>query len=106
MQKKWSELHEKAEKLACDAEVIGRSGDSEAARHLYRQAAAAETEAFHAIPSGLPRTLGVTAVSAVSLWEKAGNSVRATEVAKTAMAMDALPASARRELEIPYGSRT
>ena len=43
----------------------------------YAEAAEIEEKAVDCVPSGLPRTLGILAQSAVSMWMKAGNDERA-----------------------------
>lgn len=45
----------------------------------YAEAAELEEQATLAVGDGLPRTLGILAQSAVSMWMKAGNEERARE---------------------------
>lgn len=68
----WSKWHAESEGLASQAELEIRRRDLVAARALYAKAAEAENQALLAIDPGKPRTLGITAVSAASLWFKAG----------------------------------
>lgn len=67
----WAELHGQSETLAADAELASRAGDSERAKLLYAQAAEWEEQALGTVESSKSRTLGITAVSAVALWNKA-----------------------------------
>jgi len=62
------------------------------------QAATAEMRAFESIGADKPRTLGVTGVSAVSLWYKAGRLDEADQLAHRAAAIGAMPAFAVGEL--------
>lgn len=62
------------------------------------QAATAEMRAFESIGADKPRTLGVTGVSAVSLWYKAGRLDEAEQLAHRAAAIGAMPAFAVGEL--------
>jgi len=67
----WADYHSESERLATEAELAFRSGNIERGVELYRRAAEAETKALDELPSDKPRTIGITAVSAVALWYKA-----------------------------------
>lgn len=73
----WSVLHSESERLAQQAQLALRNGDPERARVLYAEAARAESQALAELDPRKTRTLGVTAVSAVSLWYKAEEYARA-----------------------------
>jgi hypothetical protein len=78
----WSESHKVSEELASAAHIALRGGDSAAAQALFIKAAGAEEEALQQVdPIGKPRTFGITAVSAVALWYKGGELIRAEAVA-------------------------
>src|SRR5438477_8816055 len=87
----WLSRHSKAEALANAGHEAFRKGDSVGAKALFRRSAAAETSAMQALGTGKPRTLGITAVSAVSLLYKAGEFERATEVANEALIRKDMP---------------
>ena len=63
----WLEHHRASEQFAADAEVAARRGDLAGAQTLYARAADAETRALGEIDPMKARTLGISAVSAVSL---------------------------------------
>jgi hypothetical protein len=88
-----------SERLASAAELAFRSGRREEAERLYRDAAAAEAEALSALPPEKQRTLGITAVSAAALWYKARQYREAESVAYRALASNALPEFAVRQLQ-------
>ena len=67
----WAIHHSQSEELASQAEVTLKKGDRESARDLYRRAAEAEERALEALDPSKTRTLGITVVSATSLWCKA-----------------------------------
>ena len=94
----WSSLHRQSETLASDAhDALGR-GDVERAKELFDAAARAEQHALRAVASDRPRTLGITAVSAVALWYKAGKLQEAEELAHQAAVMKNMPPFAVDEL--------
>jgi hypothetical protein len=76
----WSHWHAESEKLASQAQLEARTGDLAAARSTYAKAADAEHKALLAVDESKQRTLGITAVSAASLWFKAGAFDRAAQV--------------------------
>ena len=68
----WNEHHSESEKLASEAELVSRSGNRQEAEQLYAEAAAAEARALADLTPEKQRTIGITAISAVALWYKAG----------------------------------
>jgi hypothetical protein len=94
----WSDLHSKSERLAEAAHQAGRAGNSRLAADLFSQAARSEADALLELGSDKPRTYGVTAVSAVALWYKAGDLQEAERLAYVAAAARQLPAFAAGEI--------
>jgi len=94
----WLTSHTESERFASDAHDAIRRGDMSSATSLFEQAAVAEYAAFQALGSDKPRTLGITAVSAVALWYKAGNLAEAEALAYRAAATKGMPAFALDEL--------
>ena len=95
----WNQHHSRSEKLAADAEVASRSGDARRAEELYRQAAAAEAEAFDHLAIDKLRTRGITAVSAVALSYKARDYVAAARLAHRYLGTSELPPFAETQLQ-------
>ena len=87
----WLQHHERSERLAADAEIAVRRGDVQRAQKLYTQAAKAEELALADVGSGKSRTLGITAVSAVSLYYKAAEFQTAEALACQWLASGHLP---------------
>jgi len=77
----WLALHKTSEALAARAHAALRDGSSDDAEELFRQAAAAEEDALAQLDTSKPRTFGIAAVSAVSLWYKGKNVQRASMLA-------------------------
>jgi hypothetical protein len=77
----WNIYHSQSEQYASQAELAHRHGDEGVATDLYRRAAEAEVRALESLDHSKVRTLGVTAVSAVSLWFKAQKYEQAQVVA-------------------------
>jgi hypothetical protein len=94
----WSEAHSTSERLAEAAHAELRNGNASAAQKLFAEAAQAETEALEALGSSKPRTYGITAVSAASLWFKAGEVLEAARIAEEASAAPNLPEFAAGQL--------
>lgn len=94
----WALLHAESERLAIDAQLAARSGERDRANELYRQAALAESDALSSLDASKPRTRGITAVSAVSLWFKAEDYVAAEQLAHALLADPFLPDFAREDL--------
>ena len=95
----WSELHTQSEKFATEAHLALRSGRSSDARNLYKQAAELEQKALDLLDVTKARTRGITAVSAVALWFKAGEYTLAEQLACSMLADSQIPAFAREELQ-------
>jgi hypothetical protein len=94
----WATLHGESEKFASAAHEAVRLREPERAHDLFKRAAQAEVAALGAIGADKPRTLGVTAVSAVALWYKAGMLEEAALLAHRASAMEVMPAFALHDL--------
>ena len=95
----WNEHHSRSERLAADAAVALKSGNREDGERLYAEAAAAEIAALGALAPGKPKTLGITAVSAVALWYKARRFHEADSTAYRALGSMALPSFAIGQLQ-------
>lgn len=72
----------KVDELRFRAEQAKLAGDESLARELLGQAAKIEEELALLIQPDQPRTLGIFAVSAASLYVKAGDHQNATRVAR------------------------
>jgi hypothetical protein len=94
----WTHHHRESERLASEAEVAARRGDAAASRSLYAQAAQSEVSALSLLGPDKSRTLGITAVSAASLWYHAKNIEEAARVAHYASILPGLPAFAAADL--------
>lgn len=77
----WLQEHRKSEALAAAAHLLVREGAHEDALAKFREAAEAEKRALQSLDQTKSRTLGITGVSAVSLWYKAGDFEQAEELA-------------------------
>jgi hypothetical protein len=95
----WAIHHTQSEELASQAEDALRKGDKARARELYRLSAEAEERALASLDPGKKRTLGITAVSAASLWFKAGEFKQAERLACHWIASDSLPAFAATQMQ-------
>lgn len=87
-----------SEQLAADAEIAARRGESQRAQELYTQAAKAEELALTDIEPAKSRTLGISAVSAVSLYYKAAQFQVAEALAGRWLGSGHLPAFALEQL--------
>ena len=96
----WIEHHERSERLASQAQVAAREGRRDEAQALYARAADAEENAIADLDPSKARTLGISAVSAVSLHYKANQLARAESVAVRWLGFEALPAFARDQLRL------
>lgn len=94
----WLVWHEKSEQLASEAHIVARQGYRDRALELFAEAAEAEHQALLALDVSKKRTLGITAVSAVSLWFKAGHLAQAESTALDWMLSGKLPAFATEQL--------
>ena len=93
------ELHRNAESRMAEAELLEARGDVAEARRLFLQAADAEAAAFEYIPQDRPRTRGIIAVSAVSLYWRANAFDEAIRHAHRYLSLSGLPDAERVELE-------
>lgn len=96
----WAQHHRTSEVLASEATVARRGGDSQLAEQLYARAGAAEEIALSFVSEGKPRTLGITAVSAVSLFFKGAEFERAERLACRLLSSASLPAFAAEEIRL------
>lgn len=94
----WLDHHKVSEARAAEAEVALRDGNRRRAEELYREAADAEKTALADLDATKSRTIGVSAVSAVSLYYKATQYEQAEEVAVQWLASRALPPFAAEQL--------
>jgi hypothetical protein len=91
--------HTRSEGYASQAEELRRQLESDRAAELYRFAAEAEANALDNLDPSKTRTIGITAVSAVSLYFKAQEFWQARKLAHKWLATDLLPLFAVEELE-------
>jgi hypothetical protein len=94
----WLSAHQESEALAAAGHETIRRGDLAQAQGLFRRAAEFEARALEDLDATKPRTLGITAVSAVALWYKAGELKEATRLAHQASAKPGMPDFALQEL--------
>jgi conjugal transfer/entry exclusion protein len=95
----WKEYHSQSTELASQAQVLKWQGELAAAKQYYAMAATAESKALAAIVPEQTRTLGITAVSAVALWYKAEEFLKAKQLAYQCLANQTLPEFAVIQLE-------
>lgn len=96
----WVDLHTKSEHFAAEAEVSVYQGESNRSIELYKAAAEAETTALDLIDITKVRTLGISVVSAVSLWYKAHDYQKAQNIAYRWMSTSNLPSFAVEQLQV------
>jgi hypothetical protein len=94
----WDENHSENERLAGQAEVAAREGNRKRAAALYREAAEAESRALASVDPTKMRTLGITAVSAVSLYYKAGEGAVAADIGQRYLDAGSLPEFAQHQI--------
>lgn len=94
----WADLHAEAERLAIEAQMAVQARRFNDASGLYKQAAEFERQALDQVDPSKSRTRGITAVSAVALWFKAGEYALAEQLAYSMLAEAAIPDFAREEL--------
>lgn len=94
----WAKFHAESERLAIDAHLASRARNTDHSLALYKQAADAERKALDQLDGSKVRTRGITAVSAVALWFKAGEYVLAEQFAYSMLADPLTPEFAREEL--------
>lgn len=95
----WLVHHTRSEGYASQAEELRRRNEIDRAANLCRLAADAEVNALDNLNPSKIRTIGITAVSAVSLYFKAQEFGQAKKLAHKWLATDLLPAFAVEELE-------
>ena len=95
----WLEHHTLSEKYASQAEELFRHQQIDRATELYCLAAETETKALEDLDPSKTRTLGITAVSATSLYCKAREFQQAKRIAYKWLATEFLPSFAVNELE-------
>ena len=94
----WAELHSESERLAIEARSAMRARDFGRAFDLYKRAAEFEWQALDQLDPSKVRTRGITAVSAVALWFKAGEYNLAEQQAHSMLADPHIPDFAREGL--------
>jgi hypothetical protein len=94
----WADLHKASELAASEAERALRDGNAARSATLYAEAAEHEQRALEVVEGGKPRTRGITAVSAVSLWYKAAAYERGEQLAYSMLGDPSLPEFARMDL--------
>ena len=94
----WIQHHERSERLASEAYAAQRESHAERALALYAEAAEAEEKALDDLDRSKRRTLGISVVSAVSLYNKAGDVLRAEATALRWLGVDAIPDFAKDQL--------
>lgn len=94
----WAELHAESERFAIEAQQAFRTRNLQQALDLYRLAAESERRALDQLDVSKARTRGITAVSAVALWFKAGDFVHAEQLAHLMLADPHIPEFAREDL--------
>lgn len=96
----WSDWHQRSEALASQAFLAMRAGQVDQAIALYAKAAETEERALRELDPSKARTLGITAISAASLWLKAREYQRAEQLAFTMLGNDKLPPFAAIDLRV------
>lgn len=94
----WLEHHRSSERLAAEAEVAARRGELGRSQQLYADAAGYEVRALQEIEPSRSRTVGISAVSAVSLYFKANRLADAEALTYKWLACDVLPYFAAEQL--------
>lgn len=87
----WLKYHSKSEEYANQAEVAFRQGDLSLSIKYYQLAAKEEEVALSKVEPSKKRTLGITAVSAASLWFKGRNLHKAESTAYKCLGSYSLP---------------
>jgi hypothetical protein len=92
------DAHRRAEALMGQAESAARVGHTSEAARLFYEAAECEANAFSHIPAGRAKTRGLVAVSAVSLYLRAGVPATAVRLAQDYLDTGGLPDFAAAQL--------
>ncbi|WP_018605075.1 hypothetical protein [Uliginosibacterium gangwonense] len=95
----WVDFHSESERLAIEAQLKINERRMPEALLLYKAAAEAEQSALNCLEIAKARTRGITAVSAVALWFKAGEFAKAEQLAHLMLADSKMPEFARRDLK-------
>jgi hypothetical protein len=95
----WENHHRRSERLAMEAQIALQQGEADTARRIYALAAEAENRALALLDPEKRRTLGITVVSAASLWFKAGDLARAWKLAMEWLSEEGIPPFACEQLE-------
>ena len=95
----WTKYHSESEELASQAEASFKHGKLEEAVRFYQLAAEAEAHALSSLDHTKKRTLGITAVSAASLYIKGKDSRNAEQIAYKYLATNQLPSFAAEQLQ-------
>ena len=94
----WLEHHKASERLASQAQAALGEGNQQEAMNLYVRAADAEKAALDVLDGSKTRTLGISAVSAASLYFKAAEFQRAEQMASQWLGYASLPTFAADQL--------
>lgn len=94
----WAESHREAELLAQEAEVLMQNGEQGQARMVYEQAAQQEEAAYFCLAKDKPRTRGITAVSTIALYAKAGDTLSVQNTGAMFLGLQ-LPAFAVKQIQ-------
>jgi len=92
-------LHQEADLLMGRADQMSVEGRTQESAKLNRQAAKLEAQVFAMLPLDRPRTRGVTAISNVALYRKAGALAEAIRQAELFLKRGDLPEFARFNLQ-------
>ncbi|BCL93379.1 hypothetical protein ACNRBV_04070 [Ralstonia pseudosolanacearum] len=95
----WISLHRQSEKFARQAHEKLGAGDDIGAKRAFAEAAKLEAQALDLLDVNKERTRGVAAVSATSLWYKAGELGVAAQFAYRQLGVGGLPDFAQEQLE-------
>lgn len=94
----WIHWHRQSEVLATEAGLAARFGNDTYAEELYLRAADSEQMAITELNENQPRTLGITAISAVSLYYKGRDYRQAENLALSLIKRKEMPEFARKSL--------
>ena len=93
----WLKHHRESERFASEAQLARREDRRQDAEDLYLRAADAEVQAITELSPSKARTLGISVVSAASLYYKAAQYSQAKEVAERWLG-EAIPSFAKDQL--------
>jgi hypothetical protein len=95
----WVDHHSKSEKLASEAQSARKQGDMDKALDYYNLAAKEEELALSSLDITKKRTLGITVISAASLYFKGEEFQKAEKIAHQYLASENLPSFAIEQLQ-------